>query len=72
LGQRGLTDLPRDSIIQFTRTATDNMIYVTAKNHYINMSWGENIGFKTFKLILDDEQRAKIFGSREIINEEIT
>lgn len=48
------------------------MIYVTAKNHYINMSWGENIGFKTFKLILDDEQRAKIFGSRDIINEEVT
>lgn len=48
------------------------MIYVTGKNHYINMSWGQNFGFKTFKLILDEEQREKIYGSRDIINEELT
>lgn len=37
MGQRGITELPRDSIVKFVRLATDNMIYVTARNHYINM-----------------------------------
>ena len=56
--------MPREVILTMTTVAMDNMIYIMNKNFYINMSWGQSMGYHTFKLLLEEETRDKTIVTR--------
>jgi hypothetical protein len=64
--------MPREAILSITTTCMENMIYIMNKAFYLNMSWGQNMAYHTFKLLLEEETRQKICVTRLNTDERLT
>lgn len=64
--------MPREVILGLTQTSMDHFIYVMAKSYYLNMSWGCNMAYHTFKLLLEEETRDKIVVTRSLTDPDLS
>jgi hypothetical protein len=45
--------MPRQAIMSMTHVSMDHFIYLMGQAFYVNMSWGQNAAYQTFKIILE-------------------
>lgn len=65
-GDLGVFEMNREAITSFTYICLEHMMYLMIHSYYLNMSWSLSTAWDTFKLILDETTRSKIFTSRNL------
>ena len=62
-GKQGITEINRKMVTEFTSMCLEHVMYVMINSFYLNLSWSVNSAYQSFKYIMPEDVRAKIFTS---------